>query len=110
MSRLYPGAGRQRATRALLWGITLGVLLANAAAGVPLVCEPLAHPAEVHGQVVVWGWNIASASLSKLVPSFNAIYPGVCVDVSMTGTNLQSRFLLSLSAGVGAPDVSQLEC
>jgi len=27
----------------------------------------------------------------------------------MTGANLQSRFLLSLSAGVGAPDISQLQ-
>lgn len=66
-------------------------------------------PGEVEGDLQVWGWNIAAASLNKLIPSFNARFPKVAVHVNMTGANLQSRFLLSLSAGVGAPDISQLQ-
>ncbi|MBP8128718.1 MAG: extracellular solute-binding protein [Candidatus Hydrogenedentes bacterium] len=65
--------------------------------------------AALHGGLQVWGWNIAAASLNKLVPAFNARFPHVAVNVNMTGANLQSRFLLSLSAGVGAPDISQLQ-
>ena len=67
------------------------------------------QPDALHGDLQVWGWNIAAASLNKLIPEFNARYPDVAVHVNMTGANLQSRFLLSLSAGVGAPDISQLQ-
>ncbi len=63
----------------------------------------------VSGHIEAWGWNIAAKSLQKLVPGFERRYPNVTVNVNMTGANLQTRFLLSLSAGVGAPDVSQLQ-
>jgi lactose/L-arabinose transport system substrate-binding protein len=74
-----------------------------------LTPDGLARPDQVTGQIDVWGWNIAAKSLAKLVPDFNRRYPHVAVNVDMTGANLQTRFLLSLSAGVGAPDVSQLQ-
>jgi len=78
-------------------------------AGEPLTLDPSISPTDLTGNIQVWGWNIAAASLEKLVPPFNDIYPRVIVHVNMTGAYLQSRFLLSLSAGVGAPDVSQLQ-
>src|SRR5437016_835757 len=76
----------------------------------PTPLQPVAlRPEKVHGHVQVWSWNIAAKSLQKLVPAFHQKYPRVKVDVDMTGTNMQARFLLSLSAGVGAPDVMQLQ-
>ena len=59
--------------------------------------------------VEVWGWNIAAESLDLLVPEFERNHPDVDVRVSRSGANLQSRFLLGMAAGVGAPDVSQLQ-
>ena len=78
-------------------------------AGEPFMPDLSATPSSIEGGIQVWGWNNAAASLDKLVPIFNERYPGVRVNVNMTGANLQSRFLLSLSAGVGAPEVSQLQ-
>ncbi len=87
-----------------------GLLLASLAAQADGGLAPVSWPLDqLEGDVQVWGWNIAAASLNKLVPAFNERYPGVNVHVNMTGANLQSRFLLSLSAGVGAPEVSQLQ-
>ena len=57
----------------------------------------------------VWGWNIAAASLEALVPAFQEERAAIDVNVTMSGTAMQSRFLLSLIADVGAPDVSQLQ-
>ena len=56
-----------------------------------------------------WGWNIAAKSLKSLAPKFNERYPDVNVDVLVSGANLQTRFLLSLAAGTGAPDIMQLQ-
>lgn len=66
-------------------------------------------PQNVAGDIQVWSWNIAAKSLQKLVPDFEKRYPKVRAHVDMTGTNMQARFLLSLSSGVGAPDVMQLQ-
>ncbi len=63
----------------------------------------------LRGDLQVWSWNIAAKALMGLIPEFNRRYPNVHVKVDMNGTNMQSRLLLSLSAGVGAPDVSQLQ-
>jgi lactose/L-arabinose transport system substrate-binding protein len=59
--------------------------------------------------VEVWGWSIAAESLDLLVPAFQRTQPEVDVRVTRSGANLQSRFLLGLAAGVGAPDISQLQ-
>ncbi len=60
-------------------------------------------------EVDVWAWNIAAASLMGLVPEFENRHPEIKIRVDMTGADMQSRFLLSLIAGVGAPDISQLQ-
>ena len=80
-------------------------VLAPAVAGAPLILPPDFAPERVEGDIQVWSWNIAAASLNRLIPMFNERYPKVSVRVNMSGMNLQSRFLLSLSAGVGAPVV-----
>lgn len=59
--------------------------------------------------VEVWGWNIAAMSLDSLRPEFAQIRPDVEVVITRSGANMQSRFLLSLAADVGAPSVSQLQ-
>lgn len=59
--------------------------------------------------VEVWGWNIAAESLDLLAPDFEADHSGIDVRVVRSGANLQSRFLLGMAAGVGAPDISQLQ-
>jgi lactose/L-arabinose transport system substrate-binding protein len=68
--------------------------------------DPEADGREV---VEVWGWNIAAEALDILVPEFERENPGVDVRVVRSGANLQSRFLLGMAAGVGAPDISQLQ-
>lgn len=55
------------------------------------------------------GWNIAAASLEAALPTFHDRHPDIRVRVNMSGAQLQARFMLSLAAGVGAPDVSQLQ-
>jgi len=64
---------------------------------------------DLRGGIEVWSWNIAAASLKKVVPGFNQTYPSVDVYINMTGANMQTRFFLSLCAGVGGPDVMQLQ-
>lgn len=75
----------------------------------PLVDAGASDPNFLRGDITVWSWNIAAKSLAKLVPEFNRRYPHVRVNVEMTGADMQTRFLLSLSAGVGGPDISQLQ-
>lgn len=77
--------------------------------GPPLTADEGLDPQRLTGEIQVWGWNIAAKSLARLVPDFSRRYPSVAVRVDMTGANLQTRFLLSLAAGVGAPYVSQLQ-
>lgn len=68
-------------------------------------------PARPDGKVMVevWSWDIAAFSLDGLVPAFTKDRPGVDVWINRSGANMQSRFLLSLAGGVGAPDVCQLQ-
>lgn len=66
-------------------------------------------PGEERVAVDVWSWNIAAASLMALVPEFERLHPEIEIRIDMTGADMQSRFLLSLIAGVGAPDISQLQ-
>jgi len=65
--------------------------------------------ASVRGDVTVWSWNIAAKSLQSLTPQFEHDHAGTKVTVEMNGTNIQSRLLLALVAGVGAPDVTQFQ-
>lgn len=65
--------------------------------------------AQARGDITVWSWNIAAKSLQKLAPDFEKRDPQVRVTVDMTGARMQTRLMLSLAAGVGAPDVSQLQ-
>jgi len=83
--------------------------LCTASFGDALVLEPPTPPDQLEADIEVWSWNIAAASLKNLIPMFNEVYPRVNVRVNQNGTNMQSRFLLSLAAGVGAPDVMQLQ-
>lgn len=64
---------------------------------------------QVRGDITVWSWNIAAKSLQKLAPDFEKRDPQARVTVDMTGARMQTRLMLSLAAGVGAPDVSQLQ-
>src|SRR5215213_2465856 len=91
------------------WGIVLilvGSLLASlrpggrsAASNRPIDPAKLADPQQLRGHVTAWSWNIAAKSLRAVVPDFRKRYPNVDVDVEMTAANIQTRFLLSLSAG-----------
>ena len=60
-------------------------------------------------RVEIWAWNIAAKSLAELAPSFEAAHPSVELDVKMSGTAMQSRFLLAMASNRGAPDVMQLQ-
>ena len=76
------------------------------ASGSPVVSLPASR---VRGDVTVWSWNIAAKSLQELAPAFEKRDPNVHVRIDMTGARMQTRLMLSLAAGVGAPDVSQLQ-
>lgn len=93
----------------LALGIVSGCRPGDRGGGPPLTADARADPNLAAGQLDVWGWSIAAKSLRKLVPAFNRKFPNISVNVDMTGANMQTRFLLSLSAGVGAPDISQLQ-
>jgi len=67
------------------------------------------QPEQIHGNLDVWSWNIAAESLKGLTPAYQAGHPHVKVHVDMTGADMTMRFMLSLAAGTGAPDVSQLQ-
>ena len=110
---------RRRLGTVIGWGIALilvGSLLASLNLGgrsrvslEPLDPAKLSNPQQLRGDITAWGWNIAAKSLRSLVPAFQQRYPHVKVNVEMTGANVQTRFLLSLSSGTGAPDVMQLQ-
>lgn len=59
--------------------------------------------------VEVWGWNIAGEALGLVKPEFEQTHPETVIDLKVVGTAMQSRFLLSLSTGRGAPDIMQLQ-
>lgn len=60
--------------------------------------------------VRLWTANIAAESLQSQLPDFVRQYPAVRVQLDMAGSNMsRARFLLALSAGVGAPDIYQIE-
>lgn len=63
----------------------------------------------LHGSITVWSWNIAAKALIHATPDFERQHPGVHVDVEMTGARMQTRILLALAAGVGAPDVASIQ-
>ena len=64
---------------------------------------------QARGHVDIWSWNTAAKSLQGLAPAFEKQDPGVRVDVDMTGARMQTRLMLSLASGAGAPDISQLQ-
>jgi len=67
-------------------------------------------PEAVEGTLDVWAWSTAAGSLDSLIPTFNERYSNVGVKINMTGSNTTIlRLMLSLSSGMGAPDVSQIE-
>ena len=75
--------------------------------GSPLVSLPAG---QANGSLTVWSWSIAAKSLQDLTPAFEKQDPHAKVEVDMTGARMTTRLMLSLAAGVGAPDVSQLQC
>lgn len=77
--------------------------------GNPVVLHPGAEDAPLEAELQVWSWNIATKALQAVTPEFNQQHPGVHMAIAMTGPDLQSRLFLSLSAGVGAPDIVQLQ-
>ena len=77
------------------------------------VAEPFRMPSnkppeQIQGEVNIWAWVTAAASLKEIIPQFNEQFPNVKVNVAVGLSNVQSRFVLSLAARVGAPDATQL--
>ena len=87
---------------ALMWLLTCSVC-----GDEPFKAPPNTSPEQIHGNIEIWAWNIAAAALMKVTPKFKEEFLNVNVNVNMTMANVQSRFLLSLAAGSGAPDVMQ---
>lgn len=88
--------------------VLVALLTFRVAAAEPFEMPPNTAPEQIKGEITVWAWNIAAASLKEVLPQFNEKFPNVKVNVLPTMANVQSRFLLSLAAGVGAPDITQL--
>ena len=106
MSRLLKAAPRFALFLSLIGLLAGCASTPSQTASRALVTEPPA--AQVHGSLTVWSWNTAAKSLQALTPAFEQQYPHVHVSVDMTGARMQTRLMLSLASGVGAPDVSQL--
>jgi lactose/L-arabinose transport system substrate-binding protein len=103
---------RHRRSRAIaLSAAAVGVAAAVAGCSIALPDRTAAAPigaAAPRGPITVWSWNVAAKALQALTPGFEQRDPAVRVTVDMTGARMSTRFMLSLMAGVGAPDVSQL--
>lgn len=77
--------------------------------GVP---QPAPRPAGEpprNTKIEVWGWNIAGQALGLLEPEFERTHPDSDLVLKVVGTQMQSRFILALTSGRGAPDVMQLQ-
>ncbi|WP_444684966.1 ABC transporter substrate-binding protein [Alkalicoccus luteus] len=70
-----------------------------------------ADASEVSGEITVWGWNVAAASMELAVEQFQEEYPDVDVVVEDIGTeDLYDRLTVGLaSGGSGLPDVTMIE-
>lgn len=79
-------------------------------AGACCTAADLSPTTATQTRIDIWSWNVAAKCLSAAVPAFEQKYPDIDANVVMSGTMLQSRLLLSLISGVGAPDVTQLQC
>ncbi|MBI2424032.1 MAG: extracellular solute-binding protein [Candidatus Hydrogenedentes bacterium] len=98
-----------------LFGRALAILAISnvtpylAVAGPPYLGPGPAASTGIAGELRVDSWNIAAVGLKALLPEFSATYPNIHATIHMSGAQLQARFMLSLAAGVGAPDVTQLQ-
>jgi lactose/L-arabinose transport system substrate-binding protein len=95
----------------LCCGVLLAAWLLRANPEANRASQPPAEipPDRLRGAITVWSWNIAAKSLQGLLPTFERDYPHVRVAVDMTGARMETRVMLSLASGVGAPDVSQFQ-
>lgn len=91
---------------------TLALCAACFAADAPSrpAADAPSRPAPARTRIDIWSWNVAAKCLDAATPAFERNYPHIDANVVMSGTMLQSRLLLSLISGVGAPDVTQLQC
>ncbi|UTR11839.1 sugar ABC transporter substrate-binding protein [Evansella sp. LMS18] len=66
---------------------------------------------ELSGEIEVWGWNVAAASMELAIEGFNEIHPDVEVNVQDIGRlDLYDRLTVGLAAGgAGLPDVVLVE-
>ncbi|GMV91720.1 MAG: sugar ABC transporter substrate-binding protein [Candidatus Hydrogenedentota bacterium] len=86
------------------------VLSANVVARAEAPIGPSGTSGRIRGDLNVWAWSIAAASLEQRIPAFRAKYPSVGININMSGSSTANlRLMLTLSSGVGAPDVSQIE-
>src|SRR5690349_20650844 len=88
---------------ALLTALTLATLSAATSAA--------AQGNALSGTVTVWSWDVAAKALQATIPSFNAKYPNVKVNVVDLGNqNTYDRGLAGCAAGgADLPDVYSIE-
>jgi len=62
-------------------------------------------------KLVIWGWDeVATKMLKPVIDEFEAAHPGVQVErVNFSYYDLCNKFLVAVSAGTGAPDVSFMD-
>lgn len=92
--------------------LLLGVLVlsGNVGARSETPNGPSGTSGRIRGDLNVWAWSIAAASLEQRIPAFREMYPSVDININMSGSSTANlRLMLTLSSGAGAPDVSQIE-
>jgi lactose/L-arabinose transport system substrate-binding protein len=67
--------------------------------------------AELSGEIDLWGWNVAAASMELAIEGFQEIHPNVEVNVEDIGReDLYDRLTVGLAAGgSGLPDITLVE-
>jgi lactose/L-arabinose transport system substrate-binding protein len=96
-------------TQALSLTMGLSLLTACSSGGSTSSAEKTKEQGgEVKGEITVAAWNDAADALEAEIPGFEKKYPGIKVTVQRV-TSSYDKIIPPLTAGVGAPDIVQIQ-
>lgn len=114
--RMLDGTSSRRdlVRRAAVAGVTVPVVLGGPAYRTALAAaqtpEPVTPNPDIEGNLSIWGWDAAIASLAVVDSAFQEAYPNVELSyVPRPPADTYQQLQLAASAGSGGPDISIIE-